>query len=151
MNEKVGNVSFQRPQPGEFAVDKPYSENTAQLIDDEVRQLIDKAHKYTHNLLTKHKEDVIKVAEHLLKQEILNRDDMIALIGPRPFKEKSTYEEFVEGTGSFEEDTTLPQGLQEWNKSRDKSDKEESKSQTIPPTPTPTTKATSTETTKNQP
>lgn len=150
MNEKVGNVSFQRPQPGEFAVDKPYSENTAQLIDDEVRQLIDRAHKHTHSILTKHKEDVIKVAEHLLKQEILNRDDMIALIGPRPFKEKSTYEEFVEGTGSFEEDTTLPQGLQEWNKSRDESDqKPESKPETIPPTPA--TKATPTEVTKNQP
>ena len=41
---------------------------------------------------------------------------MVDLLGPRPFAEKTTYEEFVEGTGSFEEDTTLPKGLEHWNR-----------------------------------
>lgn len=118
MNTKVGNVSFEMPQPGEMVVDKPYSEKTAELIDSEVRVLIGEAHKQTTELLIKHKENIAKVAERLLKQEILSRDDMIELLGRRPFPEKSTYEEFVEGTGSLDEDTTLPEGLKDWNKEK---------------------------------
>ncbi|KAK9499957.1 hypothetical protein O3M35_002889 [Rhynocoris fuscipes] len=118
MNEKVGYLSFDMPKPGDMVFEKPYSENTAQLIDNEVRELVDAAHKRTTQLLKDHKKDIEKVAERLLKHEILSRDDMIELLGPRPFPEKSTYEDFVEGTGSFEEDTSLPAGLKEWNKDR---------------------------------
>ncbi|KAH7980654.1 hypothetical protein HPB49_017991 [Dermacentor silvarum] len=116
MNEKVGNLSFDMPQPGEMVLDKPYSEETAQMIDSEVRKMVQKAYDRTMALLLEHKADVEKIAKRLLEKEILSRDDMIELLGKRPFPEKSTYEEFVEGTGSFEEDTTLPKGLESWNK-----------------------------------
>ena len=100
MSEKVGNVSFDMPQPGEMSFDKPYSEQTAQMIDEEVRQIIDSAFNRTFKLLTEKKTDVEKVALRLLDREVLSRDDMIELLGRRPFKEKTTYEEFVEGTGN---------------------------------------------------
>jgi len=136
MNAKVGNVCFDMSQPGEPIFSKPYSEETAQIIDNEVRALIKEAHVKTTSLLEKHRSDVEKVAERLLKNEVLSREDMIELLGKRPFKEKSTYEEFVEGTGSFEEDTTLPEGLQNWNK--DKEVPQQPTETTPPPPKTPT-------------
>merc|ERR1719436_2045998 len=118
MNDRVGNVSFEKPQQGEMVIDKPYSEATAQMIDEEAQKTIKTAMERTLALLTEHRDDVIKVAEKLLEKEVLNRDDMLELLGPRPFEEKHTYEQFVEGTGSVEEDTELPAGLKDWNKDK---------------------------------
>lgn len=125
MNEKVGQVSFDLPRQGEMVLEKPYSEATACLIDTEVRNLIDMAYQRTQQLLNEKKAEVEKVALHLLEKEVLDKKDMVELLGRRPFAEKSTYEEFVEGTGSMDEDTSLPEGLKDWNKERG-SEKEES-------------------------
>merc|ERR1711953_46702 len=125
MNENVGHVSFEQPQQGEMVFDKPYSEVTAQMIDQEAKKMINSAMERTVNLLTEKKDLVEKVALRLLEKEVLNREDMIELLGPRPFKEKSTYEEFVEGTGSSEEDTGLPAGLKDWNVDRDEDEKKQ--------------------------
>ncbi|CAB1317917.1 unnamed protein product [Coregonus sp. 'balchen'] len=125
MNDKVGQVSFDLPRQGEMTLEKPYSEATARLIDTEVRNLIREAYERTHTLLAEKKADVEKVAQRLLEKEVLDKKDMVEMLGKRPFAEKSTYEEFVEGTGGMDEDTSLPEGLKDWNKERDK-DKEES-------------------------
>uniref|UniRef100_A0A673YF43 AFG3-like protein 1 n=1 Tax=Salmo trutta TaxID=8032 RepID=A0A673YF43_SALTR len=115
MSEVVGQVSFELPRQGEMVMEKPYSEPTAQLIDQEVRSLIDAAFQRTHQLITE-KRDV--VGRRLLEKEVLDKADMLELLGPRPYEEKSTYEEFVEGTGPMKEDTSLPEGLKNWNKDR---------------------------------
>jgi AFG3 family protein len=61
MSEKVGNVSFDMPQPGEMTFDKPYSEQTAQMIDEEVRKIIDNGFNRTFKLLTENKQNIEKV------------------------------------------------------------------------------------------
>lgn len=61
MSEKVGNLSFDMPDKGELVIDKPYSEETAQIIDQEVRDLVNRAYSRTIELLTQHKNNVEKV------------------------------------------------------------------------------------------
>ena len=113
VSEKLGQVSFDLPRPGEALVEKPFSEATAQLIDEEVLRLIGSAHVRTLDLLTRCQEQVDKVGRRLLEKEVLERADMVELLRPRRFAE-ITYEELVEGTGSLEEDTALPEDLQGW-------------------------------------
>ncbi|XP_041846592.1 AFG3-like protein 1 [Melanotaenia boesemani] len=111
MNKTVGQVSFDLPQQGNAVSEKPYSEYSAQLIDKEVRLLIDAAFQRTHQLIVNKKEMVEKVAKCLLEKEKLNRSDMVELLGPRPFQDRCSYEEFVEEIGESEEDTSLPKEL----------------------------------------
>ncbi|MCX6177439.1 MAG: hypothetical protein NTZ00_08810, partial [Bacteroidetes bacterium] len=84
MNDKVGHVSFHDPQ-GEYGYQRPYSEKTAELIDQEVRALIQKAYDITKDLLIDRRAEVEKVAKALLEKEILFKADLEVLIGPRPY------------------------------------------------------------------
>lgn len=87
MNEKVGNVSFYDPQQ-DTTFTKPYSEDTARVIDEEVRKLIDSAFQRTINLLTEHREQLNKLSQALLAKEILFKSDLEELIGKRSFDEE---------------------------------------------------------------
>ncbi len=87
MSEKVGNISYYDPQADQTFT-KPYSEETAQIIDQEVRNLIDEAYERTKRLLIEKRGDVELLAESLLTKEVLFQSDVEELIGKRPFEEK---------------------------------------------------------------
>jgi len=113
MNDKIGNLSWQVPTQNDTVFEKPYSEATAQMIDEEARALVQMAYDRTMALLIEKKEEATLVAEALLEKEVLSRDDITELIGARPFEEKNSYEDFVAGTGGEDENTDLPIGLQD--------------------------------------
>ncbi|CAN5950828.1 unnamed protein product [Sphagnum jensenii] len=80
---------------------KPFAEATAQLIDAEVRKLIDQAYKQCTDLLQKKKNEIGIIAKELLRKEVLTREDMIRLLGPRPWPDKEDFSKFFgEVTGT---------------------------------------------------
>ncbi|ORX95647.1 ATP-dependent metallopeptidase Hfl [Basidiobolus meristosporus CBS 931.73] len=107
MNDVVGNISYHSPND-EQQFQKPYSEETGRIIDHEARKMIAHAYDRTLNLLTEKREAVEKVAQLLLKKEVLNREDMVELLGKRPFTEKTQYEDFVMPNISSSIDSSEP-------------------------------------------
>ncbi|MEY4459720.1 MAG: ATP-dependent zinc metalloprotease FtsH, partial [Bacteroidota bacterium] len=92
MNEKIGNVSFYDPAQ-ENTFQKPFSEETGKIIDEEVRKMIDAAYHRTLDLLQSRKAEVEKLAQALLTREVLHKSDVEELIGDRPFEEKKILDE----------------------------------------------------------
>ena len=85
MNDKVGNVSFYGLQQDQFQ--KPYSDETASLIDAEVRNLIDEQYQRAQDLLSERREELEMIAQTLLEHEVILKSDVEKLIGKRPFIE----------------------------------------------------------------
>lgn len=94
MNSAVGPISYHTPNE-EQRFQKPYSEETGRMIDTEVRIMITEAYSRTTKLLTEKQAEVEKVAKLLLSKEVVSREDMVLLIGKRPFVERSVYDDYV--------------------------------------------------------
>ncbi|WP_158825444.1 ATP-dependent zinc metalloprotease FtsH [Mucilaginibacter lacusdianchii] len=113
MNEKVGNLSFYDPQ-GEYQFNKPYSDTTAELIDAEVRKLIDDVYQRTKNLLNEKRAGLELLAAKLLEKEVLFQHDLEELLGKRPFDNRTTYDKFVNGEAALNPETdnnAIPESL----------------------------------------
>ena len=100
MSDRVGHLSFPQPQDGRINSQRPYSEEIAEIVDEEVRQVVNGAYARTLALLTEKKELARAVAHKLLEKEVIHREDVEAILGKRQWKEATTYEELVAGTGN---------------------------------------------------
>ncbi len=90
MSERVGNVSFNLAASADQPVfSKPYSEHTARMIDEEVRALIDQVREQARALLTEKRDKLEEMAKALLEKELLGSDQLVEILGPRPFGEHS--------------------------------------------------------------
>ena len=95
MNEKLGNVSFYDSKSDGYKMTKPYSEATAEMIDQEVSKLVEHAYGRVLDLLRKHQVELEILAKELLEKEILFQADLERLIGKRPFEKETTYQAFT--------------------------------------------------------
>ncbi len=100
MNDKIGNVSFYDSKQSEYSFNKPYSEATAETIDEEVRKIINRSFERTKGLLRDKRQELEIVAQELLEKEIIFQSDLERLIGKRPFEKQTTYQAFTNGKGA---------------------------------------------------
>jgi cell division protease FtsH len=84
MNEKVGQVSFYGLSSESYQ--KPYSDLTATLIDDEVRKMVNSQYERAKELLRERRQELEVIAQALLEKEVLLKSDLERLIGPRPYE-----------------------------------------------------------------
>ncbi|MBQ2514343.1 MAG: ATP-dependent zinc metalloprotease FtsH [Bacteroidales bacterium] len=86
LDEKIGNVSYyDSTGQQEYSMTKPYSEKTAEEIDERVHLLIEKAYACAKKILTDHYDNVETLAKLLLEREVIFTEDVERILGPRPF------------------------------------------------------------------
>jgi cell division protease FtsH len=94
LNDKIGNVSYYDPHGNQFT--KPYSEDTAHVIDEEVSKLIESQYDRALKLLSENKEKLEQLANKLLEKEVIFKEDLIAIFGERPWDITPTTDEIKE-------------------------------------------------------
>ena len=88
LNEKVGNITYYDPA-GENGFMKPYSEKTAELIDSEIKNIIETQFQRALKLLESKRDMLNKIAERLIEREVIFKDDLEEICGKRLFKSRS--------------------------------------------------------------
>ncbi|HLP10965.1 MAG TPA: ATP-dependent zinc metalloprotease FtsH, partial [Flavobacteriales bacterium] len=83
LNEKIGNLSYYDSGQGEFSFQKPYSEKTAQVIDEEISKMVEEQFQRAVDLLKNSKENLEKLAGKLLEKEVIFKEDLEAIFGKR--------------------------------------------------------------------
>ena len=94
LNDKIGNITYYDANgQNEFGFTKPYSEETAKQIDEEISKIVEREYKRALALLHKHKKKLTELAEHLLEKEVIFKDDLVTIFGKRPFEKEEIVEE----------------------------------------------------------
>lgn len=123
MSDKIGNISYFNFQEDGYNLTKPFSEKTAELLDSEVKVLIDKAHQMAKEVLENNMEGFKVLANLLLEKEVIFADDLERIFGPRP--KDPTYQ--VEETQMLnKEQDTVGSGEPQENKENEESKENQS-------------------------
>jgi AFG3 family protein len=115
LNEKVGNLTYY-DSSGNDAFVKPYSENTAKTIDEEISKMIESQYQRAIEILSENKEKLTVLAELLLEKEVIFKDDLTKIFGKRPFDNSTTEEKAPEKEIKKEEQEETKEETKEENK-----------------------------------
>lgn len=110
LNEKIGNISYyDSTGQSDYNFTKPYSEKTAQEIDEEVHALIEKSYAKAKEILQENKDKLAQLAEQLLNREVIFAEDLEKIFGKRPFghheNDEPLAENNIQETGKNDADT----------------------------------------------
>ncbi len=89
LSDKIGNVSYYNMGDG---FTKPFSEKTAAIMDEEVKEITDIQYQRAIEILTEHKDKMHQLADKLLEKEVIFKEDLIAIFGERPFEKDEKVE-----------------------------------------------------------
>lgn len=93
LNDKIGNISYYDSSgQNEYGFNKPYSEETAKIIDEEISKIIETQYQRAQDILTSHRNQLDQLAKKLLEKEVIFRDDLVEIFGEREFEENSNIE-----------------------------------------------------------
>ena len=101
LNDKIGNITYyDSTGQSEYSFTKPYSEETAQVIDKEISELIESQYQRAIKILTENKDKLMALADLLLEKEVIFKNDLETIFGKRPFETPEDEEADTEETKS---------------------------------------------------
>ncbi len=137
LNKKLGNITYwDSSGQQEYAFDKPYSEHTAEIIDQEISAIIELQYQRAVALLQENKDKLVKLAELLLEKEVLFKENLEDIFGKRPWKDHTILQEpTTKETAKSENNAEKPQDSAEsTTESEDEAvNQDEKSSETIAP------------------
>lgn len=96
MSDKVGNVSFyDSTGQSEYSFGKPYSEKTAEEIDNEVKRLVEAAYERAKSIISNSRDKLEQLAQTLYEREVIFKDDVERIYGPRPWDEQKKEQQAI--------------------------------------------------------
>ncbi len=133
LNERIGNISYYDPQ-GNNSFVKPYSEDTAKAIDEEVSKMVEAQYQRALRILTENKDKLEALAEKLLKHEVIFKEDLIEIFGKRPWDNEEenplktaeeSHTEETEETVNHQEESSSENEVAEQTERKDTSTEDE--------------------------
>merc|ERR1712157_370388 len=117
MGDKIKNVNY-HDAANEMQAGQVFpSQATREIMDQEIQAMVDEQYQRSLDLVREKKDLIEKMAERLMEKETLVREDVIEILGERPFEDKMTYEAQTAASKQADQEFALPPGLKHWEKS----------------------------------